>query len=164
MANFAEHFPLEQMIKSDTADAQRIDNTPPMDLLDSLAEVSQKAEEARAILGVPLRVDSGYRSPALNAVIARGSSSTGAHPKARAVDLAPMGMGLKEAYAMLVDHPTFMENVDQLINERGCIHLGLLIPGDHPAPRRELRHDEWINGVRHYPLDGIWKPKPTEAP
>ena len=156
MLEFAPHFPLEELIHSDTAEAHGLDNTPPTDLLPALVEVSWKAEEARSIIGCALQVDSGYRSPEVNAIVAKGSSSTGAHPKGRAVDLFPLGVNVNDAYQMLAEHPTFMKDVDQLIKERGCIHLGLLIPGAHPAPRRELRHDEWINGVRHYPLDSVW--------
>jgi hypothetical protein len=49
-----------------------------------------------------------------------------------------------------------MQDVDQLIIERGCIHIGLPVFQHHFIPRHELRLDEDINGRRAYPLFGVW--------
>ena len=158
LTTFAPHFPESEMEFSETAREQDLDNRCPAALIDNLARTSWKAEEARKVLGIPCKVNSGYRSPALNEIVARGSSSTGVHPQGLAVDLLPLeGMDLLGAFAALQADPNFMQDVDQLIVECGCLHIGLPRPGQEP--RHELRRDEWIDGVRHYPLIGIWEPK-----
>ena len=45
-----------------------------------------------------------------------------------------------------------MTLIDQLCVEGGCLHLG------RPLPRHEVRGDVTVNGVRRYPLLGIWSP------
>lgn len=155
---FAPHFPRTELEHSDKAIEHGIPNVCPDELLPYLVLISWKAEQARKILGVRCRVNSGYRSPALNHIICKGSSSTGVHPLGLAVDILPLdGKDLVGAFAELQDDREFMQDVDQLILENGCIHIGLPYPGK--APRHELRRDEWVDGVRHYPLIGIWKPR-----
>jgi len=155
--DFAPHFTQHELERSDPAMAHHLDNTCPPELLENLAGTSQLAELARTLLGCPLAVTSGFRSKAVNAIVAAGASSTGVHPMGLAVDVIPVGTDLDVpgAFAALQAHPEFMEQVDQLIVERGCIHIGRPRPGQ--KPRHELRADRTIDGVRHYPLIGIWK-------
>lgn len=109
-----------------------------------LLALAQKLEEARAILGVPLKVSYGYRSPALNQ--ACGGSDTSDHMFCYAVDSNPVGMGREDAVRLLWAHPSFMRGVDQLIIERGCIHLGI-----GPCKRQQGRGD-----MPFYPLLAVW--------
>jgi hypothetical protein len=154
--DFAPHFPESEMTHSDTAIAHGLENSCPAELRDTLAATSWKAEQARKILGVPCKVNSGFRSLALNNIVAKGSNTTGVHPLALAVDIMPIGLDLAGAFAALQSDPEFMLDVDQLIIEAGCLHIGR--PRSGQQPRHELHTDQWINGVRHYPLVGIWKP------
>jgi zinc D-Ala-D-Ala carboxypeptidase len=76
-------------------------------------------EPARAIVG-PLRVNSGYRCPGLNAAIA--GSRTSAHMDGLAADVIPLEMDLCDAYTRLAQSGL---PVDQIIFEYGrWIHLG----------------------------------------
>ena len=156
--DFAPHFPESEMTNSDTAAAQRppLNNACPAELRDTLAATSWKAEDARTILGVPCRVNSGFRSMALNAIVAKGSNTTGVHPLALAVDILPIGMSVEAAFEALQAATSFMMDVDQLIIENGCLHIGRPRPGQ--KPRHELRADKWTNGERHYPFLGTWTP------
>ncbi len=153
---FTKHFPLAELTTSGRH--PEIDNTPPDALLSNGEKISAKLEQARAIWSAKLghecnvRVSYGYRCPALNA--ACGSiSTTSAHLEFLAADAVPKGNTLREAWNALRLDPTFMEDVDQLIIERGCIHIGLATAVRPDAPRHELRTE---SPGPHYPLWAIW--------
>lgn len=149
------HFSLEELTTN--GKHPEIDNTPPESLASNALKIAEKCEQARKIWGVPVRVSYAYRCDALN--IACCGSTTGVHREFLAADVIPKGIDLEPAFWMLAKDPVFMSNVDQLIVERGCIHIGL--PGERQNyhPRHELRKDQTIKGVRHYPLVGIWTPQ-----
>ena len=142
MTALTAHFTAEELTSS--GNHPDIPNVLPDGWQDRLQALAEKLEEARAILGVPLRVSYGYRSPALNQ--ACGGSLTSDHLFARAVDFNPLGLSRKDAFLTLWQHPTFMRGVDQLILERGCIHLGM-----GPRKRQEGRGD-----LPTYPLLAVW--------
>lgn len=52
-------------------------------------------EPLRAVLGVPLRVTSGYRAPEHNAAV--GGSETSQHMDGTAADISPVGLSLYDA-------------------------------------------------------------------
>lgn len=88
-------------------------------------------EPARALVG-PLRINSGYRCPGLNAAI--GGSVTSAHMLGLAADVVPLEMDLGAAYERIAASGL---PLDQLIFEFGrWIHIGA---AKHAAaPRGEL--------------------------
>jgi hypothetical protein len=64
------HFRLWELTHSDTADAHKIDNTPPSIYLPRLIEVANMLERVRTALGnVAITVSSGYRCPELNKLV-----------------------------------------------------------------------------------------------
>ncbi len=67
----------------------------------NLQQLAELLEDVRAALGVPLRVTSGYRSPATNAATA-GASATSQHLDGSAADVVPVGMPLDVALRRLV--------------------------------------------------------------
>lgn len=153
---FAQHFPQDELEQSETATAHGIDNSCPPEYLENLKAISWKLEKAREIIDAPLIVTSGYRCPTLNLLVTKGASSTGVHPCGLAADFQPThGIDTEHAFYALQADDEFMKDVDQLILERGCVHIGLPLPGR--KPRHELRRDQWIDGVRQYPLIGIWR-------
>lgn len=161
MENEPTHFPLAELTK--VGPHAGIDNTPPDSLLPNGRRVAQKLEQARAIWSAKLGKDCkvlisyGYRCAALNKAV--GGSQTSAHALFLAADAIPADLTLREAFDALVADPEFMADVDQLIIERGCIHCGLAIPAHNNIPRHELRLDKDVDGVRTYPLFGIWTPQ-----
>ena len=156
-----EHFALEDLIR--VGPHTGIDNTPPMDMASSLLKVAEKLEDARAIWTTkvghdcPVRISYGYRCKALNDAV--GSRDTSAHLLGLAVDAVPMELTLREAFDSLVADPTYCADVDQLIIERGCVHIGLPIPAHNNVARHELRLDQDVDGVRTYPIYGHWTPQ-----
>ena len=153
--HLSDHFTFEEL--TGVGIHTGIDNTPPAGLAGNAILLAAKLEQARAIWGVPVRVPYGYRCKLLNEAV--GGSLTSAHCLFLAVDSIPMGLDLRKAWDMLVADPDFMRDVDQLIIERGCVHIGLAIPAHDNIPRNELRLDLDVNGVRTYPLYGIWTPE-----
>lgn len=74
--------------------AAELGNPPPQYLANAQA-TAELLENVRTILGVPLRVTSGWRSDADNARV--GGSATSGHLTARAADFVPIGMSLQDA-------------------------------------------------------------------
>ena len=58
-------------------------------------------EPVRAVLGVPLKVESGYRSPGLDRKALRGQAPFSAHTHGLAADVVPEGMPVREALPLL---------------------------------------------------------------
>lgn len=88
------HFSLAELTASDTAARQGIDNTPPADVLETLKRTAVGLEAVRALLGAPLHVSSGYRSPALNKIV--GGQPNSQHCKGEAVDFTAQQFGAPE--------------------------------------------------------------------
>ena len=64
-----------------------------------LKYVAGTLEEIRAVLGVPLRVTSGFRNNALNK--AAGGSATSGHTKGLCADFQPIGLEISRAFDMI---------------------------------------------------------------
>ena len=80
-----EHFTLEELIKSSTADRLKIDNAPTKSIIFNLTEVAQLLEKIRTTYGKPIIVTSGYRCEALNNAV--GGSKTSQHRLGQAADI-----------------------------------------------------------------------------
>ena len=132
MIYLSTNFTLEELTFSQIAARQGIDNTPEAIDIQNLRRLcAELLEPARAILRVPLHVDSGFRSPPLNAAV--GGSAVSAHMAGLAADVIPIGLSVEDAFHVLLASAL---RYDQLIFEcREWLHLGLA-----PAtvtPRRE---------------------------
>lgn len=87
----SEHFKLNEFTKSETAIRKRIDNTPNAAHANNLKMVCEKIlEPVRNHFGKPVRINSGYRGPALNAAV--GGSSKSQHCNGEAVDFEIDGL------------------------------------------------------------------------
>jgi hypothetical protein len=79
------NFSLEEMVKSQVAARQDIDNTPSADVIAKLQVLCEKGlEPIRKWVG-PLHVNSGYRSPELNRAV--GGTTNSQHVKGEAADI-----------------------------------------------------------------------------
>ena len=88
------HFSLAEMTASDTAARLGIDNTPQADVLETLKHTATGLEAVRALLGAPLLVSSGYRSPALNKLV--GGQANSQHCTGEAADFTAQQFGTPE--------------------------------------------------------------------
>ena len=123
------HFSLEELVHSDVAIRRGLDNTPNQGEVTNLRRLCETAlEPTRWLLGVPLRVNSGFRAPAVNAAV--GGKQNSAHLDGRACDFVPVGMDLGEAFQMIRQSSI---PYDQVILEfNAWIHLAVAKAGVDP--------------------------------
>jgi len=109
----SKHFTLAEFTRSNTASRRGIDNTPSAKHIAAMKLLCEEVlEPLRAHFGGrPVRVTSGFRSPALCRAI--GSSSRSQHAKGEAVDFEIPGVSNYEVACWIRDNLTF----DQLILE-----------------------------------------------
>lgn len=108
----SEHFNLKEFTKSETAIRKRIDNTPSSQHASNLKLVCEKIlEPVRNHFGKPIRINSGYRGPALNSAV--GGSSKSQHCNGEAVDFEIDGIPNPELAKWVSENCEF----DQIILE-----------------------------------------------
>lgn len=78
-----DHFALAEFISRDGAPV-------PAELMDNVRELAEQLEVLRAAIGKPIRIVSGYRSPAHNAKV--GGAKSSQHMLAKAADIRVLGM------------------------------------------------------------------------
>ena len=103
-----EYFTLEEMLATSTG----LPNDPPAALLPKIEDTMRRMDEVREALNKPVRITSGYRSPAVNSRI--GGSRTSDHMLGCAVDFVCAKMDPKDICEIILD--AYIE-FDQLIAE-----------------------------------------------
>ena len=88
------NFTLEELTFSETAERKGLDNTPNATAIANLTRLAALLEQVRSILGKPIIVTSGYRSPEVNLAI--GSTNRSQHPLGCAADIKVHGMTPKQ--------------------------------------------------------------------
>ena len=113
----SKNLSLSEVIKSNTAIKNGIDNSPTLVHLKNLEILEEKIfQPISEHFGVPIGISSGYRSKALNSII--GGSSRSQHCKGQALDLDADIYGKvtnKEIFDFIVENLYF----DQIIWEFG---------------------------------------------
>ncbi|OBV39782.1 D-Ala-D-Ala carboxypeptidase family metallohydrolase [Janthinobacterium psychrotolerans] len=125
----SKNFTLAELVESQTATRKNIDNTPAPAVIANLARIAALLEQVRALVGAPLTVSSGYRSPALNRAI--GGAASSAHVLGLAADISTPKLSPR-ALAMLIRQSGLV--FDQLIYEGTWVHIGL----STGAPRNQV--------------------------
>lgn len=136
-----DHFTMEELTQSQTADRRGLDNVPTGEVLNNLVQTAHMMEKVRELLGdKPVLVSSGYRSPEVNKAV--GGSRTSAHMTGFAVDFICPGYGTPKQICEVIASSSIA--YDQLIWEFGrWVHISF-----DPQKRREnLTIDR--DGVRH---------------
>ena len=130
MTKLSEHFTLEELTFSATAQRKQIDNKPPAEVLENMKRLAAGLEEVRAVLGnKPMRINSGYRSPKLNRAV--GGARLSAHMAGYAADFVcpEFGSPLKIVKALAATGIQF----DKLIQEGTWVHISFA-----PEARRQM--------------------------
>ncbi len=84
-------------------------------------------ERVRALLGVPLRVTSGYRSPSTNSALS-GASATSQHMDGTAADVVPVGLSIGDAAQRLSGSTLRGEWGQVIVYPLGGDHLHISLP------------------------------------
>lgn len=117
--NLSENFTLEELTASEVALRKGIDNTPDAEIIAHLTELATGLEEVRRLLGVPMHINSGYRSPKVN--IAVGGSATSAHCDGYAADFVAPQFGTPVEVCRAIRDSGI--KFDQIIFEGTWTHL-----------------------------------------
>jgi hypothetical protein len=89
--NLTKNFTLAEMVKSDTALRHDMDNTPSQEVIDNLQLLAEKVlQPVRDHYAKGVKVNSGYRSPDVNARV--GGSRTSDHCRGLAADIEIPGV------------------------------------------------------------------------
>ena len=143
--NLSKNFTLEEFTFSQTATRQSIDNSPGPAIIISLARVATTLEQIRALVGKPVSISSGYRSPALNRAV--GGAPDSAHMHGLAADISMQGYTPVQLARLIRDSGI---EFDQLIYEGAWVHIGL----SADAPRRDVLTAIFDGGRARY-VQGI---------
>lgn len=118
--NLSPHFSLAELVSSQVATGKGIDNAPAPAIVANLTRLAALLEQVRALVGAPIAISSGYRSPALNKAV--GGAANSAHVLGLAADISTAKLTPK-ALALLIRQSDIA--FDQLIYEGTWVHIGL---------------------------------------
>lgn len=123
MTQITPHFSYEELTRTDTG----LENDPGVAMAGNMQRLADTLEQIREVLGVPLKVNSGYRSEEVNAKV--GGVKTSAHLFCRAADIVPQGISLEEAFESIRKSGIVY---DQWILEPTWIHIGIACAREKP--------------------------------
>lgn len=121
-----KYFTVTELCHSNTATLRGIDNNPPLEALQALeALIDNLLDKVREDWGGPIRVNSGYRSQALNKLV--GGAARSQHTTGHAADLTT---GSKESNRKLFNLIRDNFDFDQLIDEKNYswVHVSYVSP------------------------------------
>ena len=130
------HFSFEELTNSEShpdlvpqnmADARRFEK--------QMRYTACTLEEIRKVLGVPMKVTSGFRNNALNKAV--GGSATSGHAKGLCADFIPIGMEVLEAYALIMDNkdkcPSLKKCIFESIKGARWLHIETKTEANQPT-------------------------------
>tara|TARA_R110000868_G_scaffold154180_3_gene380234 strand:- start:522 stop:989 length:468 start_codon:yes stop_codon:yes gene_type:complete len=127
MTMITNNFSLHEMIKSETASRRDMDNTPHSDEVIANLTVlcEQVLQPLRDAYGVGIKVNSGYRSPDVNAAV--GGSRTSDHCKGQAADIEIPGVPNRDLALYIRDNFEFtqliLEGYIEGVPDSGWVHV-----------------------------------------
>lgn len=126
------HFTLDELTRTSTG----LDNTPTTEETAKLRAVcSAVLEPWRERVG-PMKVNSGFRSKAVNDAV--GSTDRSQHRKGEAADVVPLRMPRRDAWLILLDMMKAGLPVDQAIIYEGTNHIHVSHTATRVARRQVL--------------------------
>ena len=94
-----KHFTFFELTNTSNVELLEANRESAKAFMKQLKYVAGTLEEIRAVLGVPLRVTSGFRNNALNKAV--GGSATSGHTKGLCADFQPIGLEISHAFDMI---------------------------------------------------------------
>ena len=146
----SENFNLDEFTRSDKAKELGIENVPEPEHVEALsALVKNVLQPLRDFLGESIVINSGYRSPEVNAAT-KGSSATSQHCKGEAADIITVGYPMRDMFLHIMHTLPF----DQLIWEFGgkWVHVSYTEKGPN---RKQALESHYVRGkVTYMPYNG----------
>lgn len=133
----SSHFQLKEFIESATARKHRIVNEPPAEAVENLRALCvHTLEPLREALGLPIIITSGFRTKAVNSIVAH-SSRKSQHMEGCAADFYVSGISRREllikAFRLIILDESI--DYDQLILYPTFIHVSYV---SHNKNRRKI--------------------------
>ena len=124
----AKYFKVAEMLRSETADKNKIQNTASAEVQQNIEKLLEVLDGLREHYGKPIKITSGFRCAELNKLV--GGSPTSAHVIGYAADLQPVQGSFEEFKASVIDWlDKSGVKFDQCIIERSkstqWVHFGL---------------------------------------
>jgi len=124
--NLSANFTLKELTDSDTAKKKGLDNTPTLQVIENLTILAEKIlQPVRDHYGKSVKVNSGYRSPEVNASV--GGSKTSDHCKGQAADIEINGVANGDLAEWVSKNLKFtqviLEFYTQGIPDSGWVHV-----------------------------------------
>ncbi len=145
----SKNFTMAEFTKSQTAERQGIDNTPEGDHLDAAVALFENVvQPVRDNFGTTV-INSGYRSPDLNAAV--GGSSKSQHCKGEAADIECPGTPNAELAQWIVDNLDFDQCILEFytpgIPDSGWVHVSYKADGSN---RKSILTASRVDGKTQY--------------
>jgi hypothetical protein len=126
MTQLSKNFSLAEFTKSETATRKGLDNTPTPEVIQNLQKlVDNIIQPIREAIGKPIKINSGYRAPEVNASV--GGSKTSDHCKGQAADIEINGMANGDLAQYIVDNYKFTQVILEFytagIPDSGWVHV-----------------------------------------
>jgi hypothetical protein len=124
--NLSQNFTLQELVKSHEATRKGLANTPTQEVIGNLQDLSNLVlQPIRDHFDKSVTVNSGYRSPEVNAAV--GGSKTSDHCKGQAADIEIAGVPNAELAEWIRDNLAFtqviLEFYTQGIPDSGWVHV-----------------------------------------
>jgi hypothetical protein len=155
---WASAFPLTALTVSSTATARGLSNMPATSQHESnLSRLS----DFLAKIPFPIQINSGYRSPTVNAAV--GGSSSSQHMNGLAADIRPLTMSNKELAQWFYEYRKDFPELDQVIwyHDTSHVHVGICPSGGKGCPRSYAR-GEFLSARKEGSVYTPWAPTATE--
>jgi hypothetical protein len=139
------HFTLQEMIFSDYALRNAIDNTPDAETKNALSNLCNGClEKARALFNEPVIITSGYRSIIVNHGIGGAQNPISQHTLGEAADFHVMNYANMDVVKLIVANSVLF---DQLIFEGTWVHISFTL---RHALRRQVLSADFSTGKAVY--------------
>ena len=129
-----KHFTFEELTNTSNVELLEANRESAKAFMKQLKYVAGTLEEIRAVLGVPLRVTSGFRNNALNKAV--GGSATSGHTKGLCADFIPIGMDVNDAFAMIQNSrdkcPSLKKCIYESVNGSKWLHIETKTEANQP--------------------------------
>jgi hypothetical protein len=123
--NLSPHFTLAEATLSQLAVRKHLINVPSSDVLENMRQAARQMEKVRALLGVPIYVNSWFRSEDLNAAV--GGAAGSAHTLGWAIDFTATAFGPPKMVCEAIAQTDI--GFDQLIFEGTWVHISFAPTG-----------------------------------
>ena len=111
-----KHFTFNELTSTSHNELLEANRESAKAFMKQLKYVAGTLEEIRAVLGVPLRVTSGFRNNALNKAV--GGSATSGHTKGLCADIIPVGLNVSDAFKLIIENKAQCPSLKKCIIEK----------------------------------------------